>query len=205
MWGGIRVSETNSSILEPKLTGKLDFSWNFVIWHVPRVHLYKPCLHSNVFHILWIELRFRMRKAIASVAGGKIVLAKTNWFFRVKSSIFLPKSIHNSNLTCHSTCPLPQRILLSKRKTVSTSHIWSLTCGGDSRQRSDFAYFGALAPRRRRFFMKFQHLRLATGHPCKHGVTMGALVPTKLIENKFSGTSGVTRRLRNEKIHKASS
>ena len=50
------------------------------------------------------------------------------------------------------------------------------------------------------FFMKFQHLRLATGHPCKHGVNMGTLIPTKLIENKFSGTSGVNRRLRNKKL-----
>ena len=38
-----------------------------------------------------------------------------------------------------------------------------LRVGGDSRQRSDFAYFGALAPRRSRFFMKFQHVRHATG------------------------------------------
>ena len=70
-----------------------------------------------------------MRKVMTSVAGGKILLAKTNWFFHDKSSIFLPKSIHSLHLNCHATCPLPQRILLSKRKnrlyeSHLESHVW---------------------------------------------------------------------------------
>ena len=56
-----------------------------------------------------------MCKAMTSVAVGKILPVKTNWFFHVKSSIFVPKSTHSLHFTCHSTCPLPQRVLLSKR------------------------------------------------------------------------------------------
>ena len=51
----------------------------------------KPCHGYNFFHSLWIELRFCMHKAMISVAAGKILLAKTNWFFHAKSSLFDPK------------------------------------------------------------------------------------------------------------------
>ena len=37
--------------------------------------------------------------------------------------------------------------------------------GGDSRQRSEFADFAPLTPRKSRFFMKFRHLTRATGAP----------------------------------------
>ena len=124
----------------------------------------KPWAGSNFFHGLWIELRCCMCKATTSMTVGKILLAKTNWFFHVKSSLFLPFFIHSSDLTCHSTCPLPQRVLLSKRKNrLYESHLESHVLGGDSRQRNEFVYFEALAPRKSRFFMKFQHLRLAMG------------------------------------------
>ena len=56
-----------------------------------------------------------MRQVMTSVAGGKILLAKTNWFFHEKSSIFDRNFTYMSGPTCHSTCPLPQRVLLSKR------------------------------------------------------------------------------------------
>ena len=58
-----------------------------------------------------------MRKAITSVAGGKILLAKTNWFFHEKSSTFQNFRLHSLHLSCHSTCPLSLRILLSKRQS----------------------------------------------------------------------------------------
>ena len=45
----------------------------------------------------------------------KILSTKTNLFFHKKSSIFIAKSIHSLRPPCHSTCPLPHRILLSKR------------------------------------------------------------------------------------------
>ena len=90
------------------------------------------CTHANLdlaqtfCHVLWIELRFCMRKAMTSVAGGKILLAKTNWFFHEKSEIFCLNFTHSSRPSCHSTCPLPQRILLSKR----TSRIYESCLGG---------------------------------------------------------------------------
>ena len=86
------------------------FSWNFVIWHVPRVHPCKPCYRLNFFHIQWIALKLCMCKVTTPVAGGKLFLAKTNWFFHAKSSLSHPIFIHKSRLTCHSTCPLPHRI-----------------------------------------------------------------------------------------------
>ena len=51
----------------------------------------KPCHGSNFFHSLWIELRFCMRQTIISETVGKLLPTKTNWFFHVKSSLFVPK------------------------------------------------------------------------------------------------------------------
>ena len=105
----------------------------------------KPCLGSNFFCILWIELRFCMRKVTTSVAGGKILLAKMNWFFHNKSSIFRPKSIHSLRRSCHSTCPLPLRVLLSKRKSrLYESYTVGFTKASIARQQTDvFSMLGA--------------------------------------------------------------
>ena len=104
-----------------------------------------------------------MCKAITSVAGGKILLAQTNWFFHDKFSIFRPNFTHSLRLSCHSTCPLPQRILLSKRQSRLYESFRQLHVGGDSRQRNEFVNFEALAPRKSIFFMKFRHLTRAMG------------------------------------------
>ena len=64
---------------------------------------------------LWIELRFCIHQDMISMASGKILLAKTKWFFREKSLIFDWFFAYSLRSTCHSTCPLPQRILLYKR------------------------------------------------------------------------------------------
>ena len=125
----------------------------------------KPVLHSNFLLSLWIELRFCMHQAMISVAAGKILLAKTNWFFHAKIQLFDRKSIHMSGSTCHSTCPLPQRILLSKRQSRLYESLQELHVGGDSRQRNEFVNFGAQTRRKSRFFMKFRHLTRATGAP----------------------------------------
>ena len=79
-----------------------------------RHHHVRPWASSNFLYILWIELRFCMCKAITSMTIRKILLAKTNWFFHVKSSLFDRKSIHSLHLTCHSTSPLSLRIFLPK-------------------------------------------------------------------------------------------
>ena len=55
-----------------------------------------------------------MCKAITSVAGGKILPAKTIRCFHGKIAIFTTNFIHSLHLNCHSTCPLSQRILFSK-------------------------------------------------------------------------------------------
>ena len=61
-----------------------------------------------------------MHIVMISVAAGKILLAKTNWFFHPKIQVFQNFPLHSLRSTCHSTCPLPQRVLLSKR----TSHLY---------------------------------------------------------------------------------
>ena len=106
-----------------------------------------------------------MCKAITSVASGKILLAKTNWFFHMKSSTFQKFRLHMLHLSCHSTCPLPQRILLSKRQSRLYESLQELHVGGDSRQRNEFVNFGAQIRRKSRVFMKFRHLTRATGAP----------------------------------------
>ena len=58
-----------------------------------------------------------MRKTMISVAAGKILPAKTIRFFHEKIQLFERKSTHSLRSTCHSTCPLSQRILLSKRQS----------------------------------------------------------------------------------------
>ena len=58
-----------------------------------------------------------MHKVMISVAAGKILLAKTIRFFHEKIQLFNRNFIHSLRSTCHSTCPLSQRILLSKRQS----------------------------------------------------------------------------------------
>ena len=50
-----------------------------------------------------------------SVAAGNILPAKTISFFYEKIQPFLRKRIHSLRSTCHSTCPLSQRVLFSTR------------------------------------------------------------------------------------------
>ena len=64
-----------------------------------------------------------MRQAMTSVAGGKILPAKTNWSIRGKSQFFRPKSTHSLRFTCHATCPLAQEYYSPRGGTVSTSHL----------------------------------------------------------------------------------
>ena len=130
---------------------------------MPRVQACKPWPRLNFFYVLWIELRFCMRKAITSVAGGKILLAKTNWFFHEKSSTFQNFRLHMLHLSCHSTCPLSLRVLLSKRQSRLYESLQELHVGGDSRQRNEFVDFGAQTSRKSQFFTKFHHLTRATG------------------------------------------
>ena len=109
-----------------------------------------------------------MQQATTSVASGKIFPAKTNWSMHAKHQFVHPKSIHMFHLSCHSTCPLPQRILLSKRQSRLYESLPQLPAGGgDSRQRNEFVDFGVQTRRKSRFFMKFRHLTRATGVPCE--------------------------------------
>ena len=73
-----------------------------------------------------------MSKAMISKADGKILLAKTIRSFYDKSQLFVPKSIHSLRPNCHSTCPLSQRIIFSKRtsrlyESLLISHVGA-TC-----------------------------------------------------------------------------
>ena len=90
---------------------------------------------------LWIKLRFCTHKVIISVAGGKILLAKTIKFFHEKIQLFQKFPTHSLRSTCHSTCPLPQRILLSKR----TSRLYEsllITCVPSFlREQRNFAFW----------------------------------------------------------------
>ena len=106
-----------------------------------------------------------MHQDMISVAAGKILLAKTNWFFHPKIQLFQNVPLHSLRSTCHSTCPLSQRILLSKRTSRLYESRLSSHVGGDLRQQDEFADFGALAQWKTRFFMKFRHLTRATGAP----------------------------------------
>ena len=75
----------------------------------------KPSLRVTFFLSLWIELRCCMHQDMISVAGGKILLAKMNWFFHATVQLFTRNFTHSLRPTCHSTCPLSQRVLPSKR------------------------------------------------------------------------------------------
>ena len=108
-----------------------------------------------------------MRKAITSKRVGKIFLAKTNRFFHEKSLIFLPKSIHSSDLTCHSTCPLSQRILLSKRKNrLCQSHLESSRVGGRFASAKRFCLFWSPSSQEKSIFHEISACE--TCHGCNH-------------------------------------
>ena len=82
-----------------------------------------------------------MRQVMTSVASGKILLAKPNWFFHEKSYIFDRNFTYSLRSTCHSTCPLPQRILLSKRTSrLYESLQWS-RAAPILHQQSDFEFW----------------------------------------------------------------
>ena len=139
---------------------------------IPRVHPVKPCHGSNFFLSLWIELRFCMRQVMTSVAGGKILLAKTNGFFHVKSSTFQNFRPHSLHLSCHSTCPLQQRVLLSKR----TSRLYEsllITWGMPFlRKQSDFAFLEVLNPSEIALFLEI--VSSDRCHGCTHANRVSA-------------------------------
>ena len=84
-----------------------------------------------------------------------------------KSQLFHPKTTNMSRSTCHSTCPLPQRVLLSKR----TSRLYeSLPCARAAlllRQQAILRVQSAPAAWKSLIFMKFEHLSTPRVHPCK--------------------------------------
>ena len=101
----------------------------------------KPWAHSNFSLSLWIELRFCMCQAMISERVGKLVLAKTNWFFHPEILLFQNILLNSLCLNCHSTCPLPQRILLSKRTSrLYESLQWS-RAAPILHQQSDFEFW----------------------------------------------------------------
>ena len=136
-------------------------------FHVPRLHHGEPCHSSNFLLSLWIELRFCMHQDMISVAAGKILPAKTIRFFHLKIKRFHRKSIHMSGSTCHSTCPLPQRILLSKR----TSHLYESylnirdECAAPIlREQSDFAILSVISSQETLLFSKFHDFHVPRLH-----------------------------------------
>ena len=82
----------------------------------------KPWSSTRFFYILWIELRRCMQQTMIPKWVGKILPAKTNWFFHEKSSLFQKILPHSLRSTCHSTCPLPVEYYSPRGQAVSTSH-----------------------------------------------------------------------------------
>ena len=110
-----------------------------------------------------------MHQTMISVAAGKILLAKTIKFFHPKIQLFQNFPTHMSGSTCHSTCPLSQRVLLSKR----TSRLYESCLGGDSRQRSQFAILSTISSQERLVFSKFHDFhvpRLHHGEPWSRSI-----------------------------------
>ena len=138
------------------------------MWDLPRVHPCKPCRRSNFFPILWNELRFCMCQTMIPVASGKILLAKTNWFFHEKSSLFQNFQLHSLHLSCHSTCPLPQRVLLSKRTSRLYESLPRVPAALILRQQAILRFWSAPAAWKSIIFINFQHLGLTRVHSCKH-------------------------------------
>ena len=101
------VSKAISHFWKSSAPQKSLFSWKFVIWHVPRVHPCKPWPSLIFFYILWIGLKRCMRKAMTSMAAGKILLAKTNWWlnrnlhFSKKSNYIVCAPVATQHTHCH--------------------------------------------------------------------------------------------------------
>ena len=120
----------------------------------------KPWRRSNFLLSLWIELRFCMHQDMISVAGGKILLAKTNWFFHPKNQLFqnLNYIVCALLATQHARCH--KEYYSPRGQAVSTSHVF----GGDSRQRSQFAILSTISSQERRVFSKFHDFHVPRLH-----------------------------------------
>ena len=130
-------------------------------------HHVRPILPRNFSPSLWIELRFCMHQDMTPMAGGKILLAKTKWFFHEKSSSFDRNVPHSLRPTCHSTCPLPQRILLSKRTSRLYESLPRVPAALILRQQAILRFQSASTAWESILFMEFLHLSIPRVHPCK--------------------------------------
>ena len=108
-----------------------------------------------------------MRQVMTPVAGGKMLPAKIIRFFHEKSSIFDRILPPMSGSTCHSTCPLPQRVLLSKRTSRLYESLPRVPAALILRQQAILRFQSAPAAWKSLLFMKFQHLSIPRVHPCK--------------------------------------
>ena len=91
------------------------------------------------------------RPSHAYVVWWKIIPVQNELVNPEHFQVFENSGPHCSRQATFQICPLCHSITLRiQRKSVFTNHFW-----GDSRQRSEFADFGALAPWKTQFFMKF--------------------------------------------------
>ena len=140
---------------------------------------YKPCFLSNFFYSLWFELRFCMCKVITPVAGGKIPLAKTNWFFHEKSSTFQNIQLHMFHLSYRSTCPLSLRVLLSKRTSRLCESLQCTWAALFLRKQIDFAFVDVLNPSEIAVFRE-----ISSSDTC-HGCTHANLDPAQTFSMSY--------------------
>ena len=113
-----------------------------------------------------------MHQGMISLAGGKILLAKTNWFFHPKIQLFQNFPLHSLRSTCHSTCPLPQRVLLSKRTSrlyESCLNIRDVCAAPILREQSDFAILSVISSQETLLFSKIHDFHVPRLH---HGETL---------------------------------
>ena len=99
------------------------------------------------------------------MATGKIFLSKTTKCIHAKSSLFHPHFTHSLRSTCHSTCPLPQRVLLSKRTSRLYESLPQPRAAPFLRKQSDFAILEALNPSEIALFGCFSSYSRTTGAP----------------------------------------
>ena len=111
----------------------------------------RPWTGSNFFLRIWIELRFCINLAMHMVFDGKLLLSKTNCSIQ---SIFnfrdkIVHIVHGKRPFNFARCAIVLLFELNGNPSLR------VTSGGDSRQRSEFADFGALAHWKTWFFIKF--------------------------------------------------
>ena len=107
-WGRFASAKRFCSFWGPHPLRNRSFSWNFIMWDVPRVQPCKPWSLSNFFLGLCMELSFCMHQGMHLLWDRKLVPSIFFWFFQPKFRLFQKNSPTKFMPQLTQVCPAGQ-------------------------------------------------------------------------------------------------